>query len=117
VHNWSPNWETSVFGSYTSVDLGGTTSLLCANNGTPAGMTRTGSCNPNYNIAQVGTRTAWTPVQNLTFSAEAMYTMLDTSQTGSITTTTAPVAFKPAGSYQYKDENIWSGNVRVRRTF
>jgi hypothetical protein len=118
VHNWSPNWETSVFGSYTSVDLGGTSSLLCVNNGTPTGSTRTGTCNPNYNIGQIGTRTAWTPVQNLTFSAEAMYTMLDTSQTGTLTsTTTLPTTFKPAGSYEYKDQGIWSGNIRVRRTF
>ncbi len=30
VHNWSPNWETSVFGSYTNVDYNGTaSSLIC----------------------------------------------------------------------------------------
>jgi Porin subfamily len=122
VHNWSPTWESSVFGSYTSVDLGGANSLLCVNNGTPAGMTRTGTCNANYNIAQIGTRTAWTPVQNLTFSAEVLYSLLDTEQEGTITTGAAqgnPVGFKPGlgNSYEYKDQGIWSGNLRVRRTF
>jgi hypothetical protein len=39
-----------------------------------AGLT---SCNPDYNIAQIGTQTQWTPVKNLTFSADLLYTHLD----------------------------------------
>ena len=126
VHNWTPNWESSVFGSYTRVDYNGNASAaICARQfasvGTlTGGATANGySCNPDFNIWQVGTRTAWTPVRNLTFSGELLYTMLDQFNTGSISTTGANLigGFKPAGAYDYKDQGIWSGNVRVRRTF
>ena len=68
-----------------------------------------------FKIWQVGTRTAWTPVQNLTFSGEVMYTFLDQSFTGS--QTLAAFGFKPAGVYDFKDSGIVTGNVRVRRTW
>ncbi|WP_424631045.1 porin [Bradyrhizobium sp. SYSU BS000235] len=126
VHNWTPNWETSVFGSYTNVDYNGASSLLICNRlgitAAAAGATPTAgfSCNPDFNIWQVGSRTAWTPVRNLTFSGEVMYTVLDQSNTGGINLTSTPGipnTFKPPGAYEFKDQGIWSGNVRVRRTF
>ena len=125
VHNWTPNWETSVFGSYTRVDYNTNASaLICAAQATARGAAGAGvangfSCNPDFAIYRVGTRTAWTPVQNLTFSGEVMYSFIDQSNTGSITVPTAGLAnsFKPAGTYDYKDQGIWSGNLRVRRTW
>lgn len=118
VHNWSPTLETSVFGSYTRIDYNGNaSSMICANQAAVAGVTANGyTCNPDFNIWQIGSRTGWTPVRNLTFSAEVMYTVLDQSNTGSVT---LPVtaASKPAGLYDYKDQGIVSGNLRVRRTW
>ncbi|WP_180490108.1 porin, partial [Escherichia fergusonii] len=60
------------------------------------------TCNPDFAIWQIGTRTAWTPVQNLTFSGEFMYSFIDQNNTGSISTTGAAAAnvigtFKPDG--------------------
>ena len=48
-----------------------------------------------------------------------MYSYLDQSNTGSATFAAGNVAgtFKPAGVYDYKDQGIWSGNLRVRRTW
>ena len=40
------------------------------------------SCNPDFNIAQVGVVTRWTPVKNLTFSAEVGAFFLDQKFTG-----------------------------------
>ena len=40
------------------------------------------TCNPDYNIAQVGVVTRWTPVKNLTFSAEVGAFFLDQKFTG-----------------------------------
>ncbi len=125
VHNWTPNWESSLFGSYTSIDYNATASAgICAVQAkaiarVPGGAQGAGySCNPDFNIWQVGTRTAWTPVKNLTFSGEVMYTQLDQSNTGSIAVNGQNVgANMPAGSYEYKDQGIWSGNLRVRRTW
>ena len=31
------------------------------------------SCNPNYDVAQIGVVTRWTPVKNLTLSGEVMF--------------------------------------------
>ena len=125
VHNWTPNWETSVFGSYTNVDYNSNASAaICglqasARTALGAGTANGFSCNPDFKIWQVGTRTAWTPVTNLTFSGEFLYTYLDQSNTGTITTVPANTlgGFKPAGNYDYKDQGIFSGNLRVRRTW
>ncbi|EKS38336.1 porin [Afipia broomeae] len=124
VHNWTPNWETSVFGSYTKVDYNNNASVAICNARTNsaggAGNQINGyTCNPDFAIWQIGTRTAWTPVQNLTFSGEFMYTMIDQSNTGSLNVTVANGigGFKPIGVYDYKDQGIYSGSLRVRRTW
>ena len=119
VHNWSPNWETDLFGSYTKVDYNANaTAMFCASQAVNGVKANGYSCNPDFAIWQIGTRTAWTPVQNLTFSAEAMYTVIDQNYTGS-TTLPAAVSFKPVGAtlYDYHDQGIITGNVRVRRTW
>ncbi len=78
----------SVFGSFSSISYGGAGNALLtamANNGlflTGAGVATAGSFNGtgagNFDISmtQIGTRTAWTPVQNLTLSAEFLYSRL-----------------------------------------
>jgi hypothetical protein len=116
VHNWSPTWESSLFGSYTHVDYNTNASaLICAAQLAGSAKGNGYTCNPDFNIWQIGSRTAWTPVRNLTFSAEVMYTVLDQSNTG--TTVLAPAVSKPAADYDYKDQGIISGNLRVRRTW
>jgi hypothetical protein len=82
---------------------------------TSAGRSADYSCNPDFNVAQVGVVTRWTPVKNLTFSGEVMWFGLDQKFTGSaILTPTAP---KPTALYEYKDQNAVSLNVRVQRNF
>jgi hypothetical protein len=131
VHNWSPNWETGVFGSYSKVDYNTNASLgICAAQaravaglvnaaGVAASQGNGYSCNPDFAIFQIGTQTAWTPVKNLTFRVEAMYSRIDQNYTGSLLNVPAQVmgAFKPAGNYDYKDQGVISGTVGVRRTF
>src|SRR5260370_34832941 len=73
------------------------------------------SCNPDYNISQLGVITRWTPVKNLTFSAEAMWTHLDQKFTGAATLT--PSAPKPTATYELKNQNTVSFNVRAQRNF
>ena len=41
------------------------------------------TCNPDFNVSQLGTVTRWTPVKNLTFSAEVMWFHLDQKMSGS----------------------------------
>ena len=40
------------------------------------------ACNPDFNVAQIGVVTRWTPVKNLTFSAEVGAFLLDQKYTG-----------------------------------
>jgi hypothetical protein len=130
VHNWSPTWESSLFGSYSKIDYNTNASnAICGAQGRAlAGIVSTGgvvstasagTCNPDFAIWQIGTRTAWTPVKNLTFSGEVLYSEIDQNNVGqlNITANQAMGTYKPAGVYEYKDQGIWSGNLRVRRTF
>ena len=76
-HNWDPYWSSSLFGSYARAcryDGDCDRLIYCAAftaaTGGVATKTADYSCNPDFNVAQVGVVTRWTPVKNLTFSAE-----------------------------------------------
>jgi len=119
-HNWDPYWSTSLWGSYASVRYGGgalditsAKGQWCASYsvGKGAGFT----CNPDYNIAQVGVVTRWTPVKNLTFSAEVGAFFLDQKMSG--VATLAATAPKPTTVYEFKDQSTVFLNVRAQRNF
>jgi Porin subfamily len=122
-HNWDPFWSSSLFGSASAVRYQGSAfditsgfGQFCAaynaSTGGAAGKSADYSCNPNFNVYQVGVVTRWTPVTNLTFSAEVMYTMLDQNFTGA-----AILAPKPTTVYEYKDQSTVTFNVRAQRNF
>jgi hypothetical protein len=132
-HNWDPYWSTSFWGGAAAVRYGGTAGagvafgdltsakgLWCANyivsnKLTVANTSADFSCNPDYNVFYVGTVTRWTPVKNLTFSAEVGYFHLDQKFTGAAVLT--PSAPKPATLYQYNSQDTVALNVRVQRNF
>jgi Porin subfamily len=121
-HNWDPYWSSSLFGSYSSVRYDGTAKAgLCANFGglLPGGTVRAVSadfsCNPDFNVSQLGVVTRWTPIKNLTFSAEVQWFHLDQKFTGAATL--AAPAPKPTTVYEFKDQDAVSLNVRVQRNF
>ena len=113
-HNWSPFWSSSLFGSYSQVRYNGTASaIICA--GIAIVPTPGSTCNPNFNVSQLGLITRWTPVKNLTFSAEAMWFHLDQNFTGA--GLFAANGAKPAAIYSFKDQDSYTLNVRVQRNF
>jgi len=117
-HNWDPYWSTSLFGSYSGVSYDNTAKFFICSTFTAARVTSPSanySCNPDFNVAQVGLVTRWTPVKNLTFSGEVMWFNLDQKFTGSAVLT--PTAPKPQAVYEFKDQNAVSLNVRVQRNF
>jgi hypothetical protein len=68
----------------------------------------------------VGAVTRWTPVKNLTFSAEVLYFRLDqkfTGITGMTSVQPKPNLTGAAGGYEFKDQDTVSLNVRVQRNF
>jgi hypothetical protein len=121
-HNWDPYWSSSLFGSYSAVRYGGSATDItsgkgqwCFNYNALKAVSANYTCDPDFNIAQLGVVTRWTPVKNLTFSAEVMWTHLDQKFAGSaILTPTAP---KPTAVYEFKDQDTVSFNVRAQRNF
>jgi hypothetical protein len=59
--------------------------------------------------------TRWTPVKNLTFSAEVLWIHLDQKFTGAATL--AASAPKPTTVYEYRDQDAVSLQLRVQRSF
>lgn len=124
-HYWNPAWRTSVFGGYSAIKYGsaGNALLVAASNaglgiwstGTFGG-TNTGSF--DFSVAQVGTRTAWTPVKNLTLSAEVIWSRLHQNQNGTFVAAAGGIPGVAAGTtFQPKDQNLWNGGVQILRSF
>jgi hypothetical protein len=115
-HNWDPYWSSSLFGSYSAVRYDGTAkAMFCAVYTPGKAVSADFVCNPDYNVAMVGVVTRWTPVKNLTFSAEVLGFFLDQKFAGSATL--AVPAPKPTTVYEFKDQSAVSLNVRVQRNF
>ena len=126
-HNWDPYWSSSLFGSWSAVRYGGSEFDITTAKGQFCATVRAGlnaqgaarsvdfSCNPNYDVAQLGFVTRWTPVKNLTFSAEVMLFHLNQNFNGAALLT--PSAPKPTAVYEFKDQNTVALNVRVQRNF
>jgi hypothetical protein len=123
-HNWDPYWSSSLFGSYSQVRYDGAAKgQYCATyflNSSPVPAVRaanalTSTCNPDFNVSQLGVITRWTPVTNLTFSAEVMWFHLDQKFSGFATLTPTPP--KPTAIYEFKNQDTVSLNLRVQRNF
>ncbi len=123
-HNWDPYWSSSLFGSWSAVRYNGSSTDLTTAKGqycasyiasNPGLKSADFSCNPNYDVSQLGFVTRWTPVKNLTFSAEVMWFHLNQNFTGTAVLT--PSAPKPTTTYEFKDQDTVALNVRVQRNF
>jgi len=129
-HNWDPYWSSSLFGSYAGVRYDGTVGDLSTAKGaycaafalSHAGSGVTYTCDPNFNVSQLGVVTRWTPVKNLTFSAEVMWFHLDQKMGNGPGLATSTAVFaggapKPTTTYEFKDQDTVSVNVRAQRNF
>jgi hypothetical protein len=113
-HNWDPYWSTSLYGSASFVRYDGAAkNAYCAAYGKVAKGDF--SCDPNFNVYQVGVVTRWTPVKNLTFSAEVQYFRLDQDFSG--TATLSPSPPKPTAVYEFKDQDTVLVQLRAQRNF
>jgi hypothetical protein len=131
-HYWNPAWRTSLFGNYSHISYGSGNDLMMAafqglttggpgtNSSQTVAATRAGvfagTGNFDLGLAQIGTRTAWTPVQNLTLSAQFTYSRLDQNLNGTYTVTS--MSGKPAGTVlNTADQNLYNGSVQILRSF
>jgi hypothetical protein len=118
-HNWDPYWNSALYGAYAQVQYGGAgKGLICGAlagfGAVTAGVT---SCNPDFNIAQLGFITRWTPVKGLTFSADVTWMALDQKHVGVIAPGAVASTAKPAAVYELKDQNTVSLLLRAQRNF
>jgi hypothetical protein len=134
-HNWDPYWSSSLFGGIAGLSYNQTAkTLYCntyvANAGVQirgAGLTNGGGsggtfgagsvCDPGFTISMIGFVTRWTPVKNLTFSAEVLYAMLKTNMSGTITGTPSTALPLATATYNFGNNSTTSLNLRVQRNF
>jgi hypothetical protein len=122
THNWDPYWNTAIYGAYAAAQYGALAkTALCGVGGTfvtgasQAGVT---SCNPDFNIGQLGIITRWTPVKNLTFSADLVWTHLDQKYAGTVSpAATLAAPGKPAATYELKDQDTVTLLLRAQRNW
>src|SRR5665647_868110 len=91
-HSWTPQWKTSLYGTYGEVQYG---SLAVSG--------------ADWNYSQVGSRTIWSPVANLDLSVDVMYQTLSTAARGTF-------GAIPAGN-TVDDQSAWQAIFRVQRNF
>jgi hypothetical protein len=124
THNWNPYWNSSIYGAFAEVMYNDTAKgLLCGVGGGIGTIQATfglgvTSCNPDYNIAQLGFATRWTPVKNLTFSADVTWTHLDQKYAGTAAIGAAALAVgKPAATYTLADQDTVLLLLRAQRNW
>jgi hypothetical protein len=120
-HYWNPAWRTSLYGNYSAISYGAAGNALLAAAFAPGGSTRTATSfltqtggNFDLGLAQIGTRTAWTPVKNLTLSAEFTYSRLEQNLQG---TFTGAATGKALQTYTLGNQNVYNGAVQILRSF
>jgi hypothetical protein len=85
--------------------------------------TRSGACDPNYNLWGIGTHHDWFPLPGLRFAIDAMYTGVDTAFSGQTITVGSgagqlgTLGNRPTGTYLIKDQGIWTVAFRAQRTW
>ena len=116
-HSWNANWSSSIYGSYSAVRYDGVAkAFICANYTTPGkAVSADYVCNPDYNASQLGFNTRWTPVRNLTFTADLQWFHLDQKFQG--TAVLAAATPKPTTRYEFKDQDTVHLQLRVQRNF
>jgi hypothetical protein len=115
-HNWDPYWNTGIYGAYASIQYGSNgKAAICANAVTLLALV--GTCNPDFNIAQAGIITRWTPVKNLTFSGDFTWTRIDQKYAGTVIAPTLASVAKPAAVYELKDQDSFNFLLRAQRNF
>jgi len=122
-HFWNTQWRTSLWGAYNETDYNSTANAaLCGGNtglvNGSLGVTYNsgvGSCNQDFKVYAVGTRTQWNVTPDFYMGVEVVYTKLDQNQVGTVVL--PAVGTKPAGTYITSDMDAWGGYFRVHKDF
>lgn len=119
-HYWTPSLRTSAVFGYLNVSYSDQAKAMIAATGggtcAASGMAAVTSCNPDFSLWRISSRTMWNPVQNLDIGVEVAYNQIDTAFAGSA------IAGSPAnglatGTYAVEDQGYWTAAFRVQRNF
>jgi hypothetical protein len=121
THNWDPYWNTSLYGAYGQAQFGSLAkTTICGATGTGGvfgGLAGVTGCNPDFAVGSVGVITRWTPVKNLTFSADLAWTRIDQKYAGSVAYGGGGATAKPAAVYDLKDQDSVVLLLRAQRNW
>src|SRR3954466_9242328 len=121
THNWDPYWNTAIYGAYASAQFGTLAkTTLCGAGGAGGvfgGLAGVTGCNPDFAIGQLGLITRWTPVKNLTFSADVSWTHLDQKYSGTVGLSPSSTTAKPTAAYELKDQDSIAMILRAQRNW
>jgi hypothetical protein len=121
THNWDPYWNTAIYGAYAAAQFGSLAkTAICGPAGVSGifgGLAGVTSCNPDFAIAQLGLITRWTPVKNLTFSADVNWTHLDQKYAGTVAYAGTATGAKPAAVYELKNQDSLALLLRAQRNW
>ena len=117
-HNWTPTFQTNVFGSWMHFDAPASARFVVPANAATiaAGTAGTVTGLVDFNEYRLGANTIWTPVSGLQLGVELLYIKVDPSGRVAVPiTNVAGVAgpfFESVGS-----EDILEGRLRIQRDF
>jgi hypothetical protein len=128
-HFWTPSLRTSVHGSYVAVRYNSVANaLICNSQNSPAangantisfgnaGSTGVGTCNNNFNVWQIGSRTQWNVTKDFYMGFDVVYYKLETASAGAIVNYTALAGgAQPNGLRRVEDQDVIAGRVRWHR--
>jgi hypothetical protein len=122
THNWDPYWNTAIYGAYAQAQFGSLAkTTICGAGGAGGvfgGIAGVTGCNPDFAVGSVGLITRWTPVKNLTFSADVAWTRIDQKYSGVIgTVTPSGTTGKPLAAYELKDQDTVTLLLRAQRNW
>lgn len=117
-HNWSPAWQTNIFGSWMRFDapVGAQFAIPVTAATIAAGTAGTVTGLVDFNEYRVGTNTIWTPVTGLQLGVEVLYTRVDPR--GRVAVPLTNTAGEPTGLFKStSSEDIWESRLRIQRDF
>ncbi len=115
-HFWNKSWQTSVYGAYSKTSYNDTANtLLCASQTIVAGFTP-GSCNMNFAVWNIGSRTQWNIDSQTAMGVDIVYQRINSATFGG-NTTVAGLGTQPTAVRSVSDQGSWMGQFRIHRNF
>jgi hypothetical protein len=121
-HQWSSSLNTSLFAGYSNMtyDADSTSffaGAVCGASGSGAATQAGINCKSSWGNVGAGVRTSWAPASGLTLSVQTMYNYVWSGFTGTGNAFGGAAGARPADTYNFANQGVWSSYLRINRTF